>query len=152
MTRRVPAPGRCAGFAIVTAIFIIVALAALAAAIVSLVRTQQTSSSLDTEGARAYQAARSGVEWGAYNSLRNDSCTPTAPIALGGTLSAYVATVTCTRSTHNEAGTTVNIDTIVATACNQPVAGNCPNPAPGASYAERQISIVVGNCGAVPCP
>lgn len=135
---------RQAGFAIVTAIFIIVALAALAAAIVSLVRTQQTGSALDTEGARAYQAARSGVEWGAYNSMRNNTCTPTTSFALAGTLGAYTATVTCTRTAHNEGGVAVSIDTIVATACNQPTAGNCPNAAPAAGYAERQISVMVG--------
>lgn len=144
MTRRLPHTNRNAGFAIVTAIFIIVALAALAAAIVSLVRTEQTSSTLDTEGARAYQAARAGVEWGAFNSLRNNICAPPTPVALGASLGAYVATVTCTRTTHNEAGTSVNIDTIVATACNQPAAGNCPNPVPGAAYAERQIAVTVG--------
>jgi MSHA biogenesis protein MshP len=136
---------RQSGFAIVTAIFIIVALAALAAAIVSLVRTQQTGSALDTEGVRAYLAARSGVEWGAYNSLRNNLCAPSTAVAMGASLGAYVATVTCARTTHNEGGVTVNIDNIVATACNQPAAGNCPNPAPAAGYAERQISIMVGN-------
>ncbi len=149
MNKQFSAGSRNAGFAMVTAVFIIVALAALAAAIVSLVRTQQTGSMLDTEGARAYQAARGGVEWGAFNSLRNNTCAPATAVALGGTLGAYTATVTCTRTTHNEAGTTVNIDTIMATACNQPA---CPNPAPGAGYAERQIGIVVGNCGAAPCP
>jgi len=143
MIRLSPFPRRNAGFAIVTAIFIIVALAALAAAIVSLVRTQQTSSTLDTEGARAYQAARSGVEWGAFKSLRNDTCA-NASFTLGATLAAYTATVTCTRTLHDEAGTAVNIDTITATACNQPAAGICPNPAPGANYAERQITIMVG--------
>lgn len=143
---------RQGGFTLVTGIFLFVVLAALAAFIIGIRLYQDSSISLDTLGSRALAAARTGGEWGAYNSVRNNTCTPTTPIALGGTLSAYMATVTCTRSTHNEAGTTVNIDTIVATACNQPVAGNCPNPAPGAGYAERQISIVVGNCGAVPCP
>ena len=131
---------RQSGFAIVTAVFIIVALAALSAAIVSLVRTQQTGSMLDTEGVRAYLAARSGFEWGAYNSKRNNVCAPTTAVVLGGSLSAYVATVTCARTTHNELGAPINIDTIVATACNQPVAGNCPNPAPGPGYAEAQYS------------
>ena len=143
---------RNSGFAIVTAIFIIVALAALSVAIVSLVRTQQTGSVLDTEGARAYQAARAGIEWGAYRSLRNNSCVASTSITLGGSLATYTATVACTRSTHNEAGTALNIDTIVATACNQPSGGSCPNATPGAAYAERQISVVVGNCGAAPCP
>ena len=113
MNKQFSAGSRNAGFAMVTAVFIIVALAALAAAIVSLVRTQQTGSMLDTEGARAYQAARGGVEWGAFNSLRNNTCAPATAVALGGTLGAYTATVTCARTTHNEAGTTVNIDTIM---------------------------------------
>jgi MSHA biogenesis protein MshP len=72
------------------------------------------------------------------------ACRLLRPTALAGTLGAYTATVTCTRSAHNEGGVAVNIDTIVATACNQPTAGNCPNAAPAAGYAERQISVMVG--------
>ena len=57
---------RMQGFAIVTAIFILVVLAALGAFIVSISTNQQTSAALDIQGVRAYQAARAGVEWGVY--------------------------------------------------------------------------------------
>ena len=54
------------GFAIVSAIFILVVLSVLGAAMVSLSTSQHLGSAQDVQGARAYQAARSGVEWGLY--------------------------------------------------------------------------------------
>ena len=57
---------RMQGFAIVTAIFILVVLAALGAFIVSISTNQQIGTALDIQGVRAYQAAKSGVEWGIY--------------------------------------------------------------------------------------
>lgn len=125
-----------------TGIFLFVILAALAAFIIGIRLYQDSSISLDTLGARAYMAARSGVEWGAYNSLRTNVCAG-SDVVLAGTLTGYVASVTCTRVSHNEAGTPINVDTVTANACNQPVGGACPNPAPGANYAERQITIIV---------
>ena len=49
------------GFSIVTAIFLVVVLALLGAFIVSVTGLQQTSTQLDVQGVRAYQAARAGV-------------------------------------------------------------------------------------------
>ena len=132
------------GFTLVTGIFLITILFLLSAYMIGFRVYQDASVSLDTLGTRAFAAARSGVEWGAYNSLRNNTCTAITPLAFGGTLNGYAATVSCTRTAFNEAGTIVNMDTIVANACNQPVAGNCPNAAPGANYAERQITTMVG--------
>ena len=54
------------GFSLVTAIFLLVILASLGAFIVTVSGLQQTSSALDVQGSRAYQAARSGIEWGTY--------------------------------------------------------------------------------------
>jgi Tfp pilus assembly protein PilX len=54
------------GFAIVSAIFILVVLAALGAFIVNVSTNQQIGSTLDLQGVRAYQAARAGIEWGIY--------------------------------------------------------------------------------------
>lgn len=51
------------GFLLVTAIFLLVILAALGAFILTISGTQQTSSALDVQGSRAYQAARAGIEW-----------------------------------------------------------------------------------------
>jgi MSHA biogenesis protein MshP len=54
------------GFAIVTAIFILVVLAALGAFILNVFTNQQIGSALDVQGVRAYQAARAGIEWGLF--------------------------------------------------------------------------------------
>ncbi len=131
------------GFTIVAAVFLITILSLLSAYLVGIRVYQELNVTLDTLGTRAYAAARSGAEWGAYNSLRNNTCTATTALALGGSLSGYTATVTCARSTYNEGGTAVLIDTIIANACNQPLAGNCPNTAPGTNYAERQMTFMV---------
>ena len=132
------------GFTLVAGIFLITILFLLSAYMVSFRVYQEAGVSLDTRGTRAYAAARSGSEWGAYNSLRNNACGGSTSLALGGSLAGYTATVTCSSSpTYDEAGTSVTIDAIVANACNQPVSGNCPNLAPGAAYVERQLTITV---------
>lgn len=132
------------GFSLVAAVFLITILALLSAYLIQLRVYQETGMTLDMLGTRAYAASRAGAEWGAYNALRNNTCTPTTALAFGGALAGFAATVTCSRSTYNEAGTPINIDTIVANGCNQSSGGNCPNPAPGAYYVERQITMTVG--------
>lgn len=130
------------GMGIVTAVFLITVLALLGAFVVSVSGFQQKSSQLDIQGARAYQVARAGVEWGAYQSLRNNSCAGTTLTFPGTTLAGFTTTVTCSRTSHTELTTTVTMDQITATACNSPP---CPNPAPAiADYLERQITITVG--------
>lgn len=59
-----PAPSQTRGFAIVSAIFILVVLAALGAFVVSVTATQNVTFAQDVQGARAYQAARAGIESG----------------------------------------------------------------------------------------
>jgi MSHA biogenesis protein MshP len=135
------------GFALMSGIFLITFLALLSAYMIGFRVYQDSSQSLDTLGTRAFAAARSGVEWGAYQSLRPGPCAAGATatsLALGGTLNGFTATVTVTGSTYNEAGATVTMCNIVSNACNQPSGGNCPNATPGANYAERQITVMVG--------
>ena len=62
---------RSAGIGLVTAIFLLVVLAGLAVAMVGISGAQHSASALDVQGARAYQAARAGIEWGLFQSLRN---------------------------------------------------------------------------------
>ena len=95
------------------------------------------------QGARIYQAARAGIEWGAYKQLRSSSCAastsftfPTAP-----TLAGITVTVTCTAHADGSGGPTVY--EIQSTACNQPGGGNCPNPAPGTNYVERRLRVTI---------
>ena len=128
------------GFTLVSAIFLVVMLALLSAYLVNLRVYQDTEITLDALATRAYATARSGAEWGAYNALRNNTCAASTTVALGGMLSAFTAIVTCTRNSFNEAGSTVNVDTIVATACNS---ATCPQATPGPLYVERQITVTV---------
>jgi MSHA biogenesis protein MshP len=129
------------GFTLVSAVFLIVVLASLSAYLVNLRLYQEASGTLDTLGTRAYAAARSGVEWAAYNSLRNSTCAASTSLALAGTLSGFTVTVTCnTAGPYDEAGAAVNVDTIVATACNS---ATCPPATPSPNYVERQITVMV---------
>ncbi len=143
------------GVALVTAIFLLVVLAGLAVAVVSLTTSQQASAIQDEQGARAYQAAKAGLEWALYIQLARGpenknsnmlgcASTHTFPMP-AGTLAAFTVTVTCGPQAEgygNAAGqpdSTFGGITIKATACNQPGANGCPNQSPGPDYVQRVI-------------
>jgi len=129
----------------VTAIFLIVILAALAGFAARIFSVQQQSSGLDVLGSQAYAAAQSGIDWGAYQALSASSCALTTNLVMpAGPLAPFTVTVTCASTTHTEAGNTVTMYRLVSTACNQPAAGVCPG-APGDSYVERQVTATVEN-------
>ena len=95
------APRTESGFVLPTAIFLLVILAALGGYMVSLSRTSHISSALDIQGARAYLAARAGIEWAAWQLLQNPtpSCVAVAPpLVLAGTLAAFSVEVSCIQS------------------------------------------------------
>lgn len=132
---------RLHGFAILSAIFILVVLAALGAFIVSIASSQQLGSALDVQGARAYQAARAGIEWGAFRQLQAASCVagPANFVPAAATLAGFTVSVTCIATADANGGPTVF--TVTATACNQPDAGICPNTTTaGAMYVERRLA------------
>ncbi|HEY8856390.1 MAG TPA: hypothetical protein VIM43_03410 [Rugosibacter sp.] len=156
---------RMHGFAIVTAIFILVVLAALGAFIVSISTNQQIGTALDIQGVRAYQAARSGIEWGIYRvqatptynfsystpavavgsanpNTRTCPASPTSFVPAAPTLAGFTVTVICTATGDANNGPTVF--QIISTACNQPAAGVCPNNAPTSpDYVERRIEVIL---------
>lgn len=118
--RRPCRPAR--GFSIVTAIFLLVVLSALGVALLSISTMQHAESALDVQGARAYQAARAGMEWGVYQQRIKGICEASNSFALpaNGTLSGFSVTVRCTQA----AGALPRFQ-VIATACNQPVGGVC---------------------------
>ncbi len=85
------------GFSLVTAVFLLVVLAGLGAAMVNIAGSSQSAVALDVQGARAYQAARAGIEWGLYQQLQLESCAGTTSFSLpsGTTLSPFTVTVVC---------------------------------------------------------
>ncbi|MQA18886.1 agglutinin biogenesis protein MshP [Rugamonas rivuli] len=135
-------PRRAAGFSIVTAVFLVVVLSALAVAAMSLSRSQQSSSALDLLGARAYEAARAGVEYGLYQQQINGSCVASRSFVPGGTLSAFTVTVQCAVVPTPGMGASMNRITVTAVACNVPAAGVCPNAVTtSADYVQRTVTV-----------
>jgi MSHA biogenesis protein MshP len=143
---------RGTGVGLVTAIFLLVVLAGLAVAMVAIGGAQQSGSALDVQGARAYQAARAGIEWGLYQNMRTpNQCPASFTIALPATstLNGFVVTVSCTRTPAPASAPAGNASALVryvitATACNlQPANGSCPNPSNSPDYVERQIVVTI---------
>jgi MSHA biogenesis protein MshP len=144
------------GFAIVSAIFILVVLAALGAFMVSISSSQHIGSALDVQGVRAYQAARAGIEWGlfqvnatpAYNFSYGTPATAVgaaAPNSRACTTASgsfdtlgFRVTVACVATVDGSGGPTLYM--LTATACDQPTAGACPNTTnPNSLYIERRL-------------
>lgn len=124
------------GLSLMTAIFLIVVLAGLGAFLVTVSGLQHTSSALDIQGARAYQAARSGIEWGAYRSLQDGVCAAGA-FSPGGTLADFTVAVTCVATPYSEiTPATGFVYSITALACNR---ATCPAAVPGQNYVEREL-------------
>lgn len=141
------------GFSLVSAIFLLVVLAALGTFAVTLSTTQHQSAALDVSGARAYQAARAGIEWGAFQVLLaappqfvigcRAGATSQSIAPLANTLSGFAVNVTCTATPHNEGirtvanGNPIWVYNITSTATQ----GTPATP----DYVERQLSVTIWN-------
>ncbi|MFT6343062.1 MAG: MSHA biogenesis protein MshP [Paraglaciecola sp.] len=131
------------GFTLVTAIFLLVVLAGLGAFMTTISLNQQIGSTLDFMGAKAFQAARSGTEWGLYKVLNTPpSCISSTDI---GVINDMRVTMTCSviAPTVNitEAGIGV-IYSITATACNIPDSDTCPGVVSNPDYVERRFTVL----------
>ncbi|MBI3529788.1 MAG: agglutinin biogenesis protein MshP [Betaproteobacteria bacterium] len=139
---------RARGVSMITAIFLILVIAVLGAYIASVATTQHTAETLDLQGAKAYQAAYAGIQWGVYQALRNGSCpVASTSFALTGALGAFAVTVLCTNTTpggYSENGVTKNIYRITSTGCSPPSGTSCPG-VQGGYYVERQLEVTLDN-------
>ncbi len=140
---------RTGGFSLISAIFLLVVLTLLAAYVVTLSTSQQTAGALDVEGARAYQAARAGVDWGAWQILQApaggfrtvcDGATYAAPTSqplagLAGTLNGFAVQVQCGSAGTTEAGANVRVYRLTVTASKGTLGS--------LFYVERQLQAVI---------
>jgi MSHA biogenesis protein MshP len=144
------------GFSIATAIFLVVVLALLGAFIVSITSIQQSSQQIDLQGVRAYQAARAGIEWAAFqvldpnNALNPATCSVTVtcpgggvssstPLpALAGSLAGFTGTVTCDMTSTTEGNRLIRVFAIVSTASS----GTPGTP----GYVNRQLRATLSKC------
>jgi MSHA biogenesis protein MshP len=152
------------GFALPSAIFLLVILSGLAAWMVSFTTTQSATSAQDVLGSRAYHAARAALEWNVYQVLDPTNATVPATIPPGGwtvangpgllacpsagaptSIEGFNITLTCTRypsatDYYTESGTVraIAVYDITATASMG---------TPGSfDRIERQINIRVSKC------
>lgn len=136
---------RVRGFSLVSAIFLLVVIAALGTFAVTLSTTQQQSSALDVMGVRAYQAARAGIEWGAYQVLPASTAafatncrvgaTSQVVSPLPNTLAGFNVNVQCSATAHSEAAATITVYQLTSTATQ----GTVATP----SYVERQMTVTI---------
>lgn len=155
------------GFVLMAALFLIVTFAAIGLYLVTVSMGQIEAVTQDEQAARAYQAARAGIEWGAFQVLRNVDVPPAAVSDFGptcktsnsatqtltfgslatGSLGApagadlFRSTVTCSRTTESEAGNTVQIYVITSTGCNRAAC----TASGDSTYVERQLQLVLSN-------
>jgi len=138
---------RQSGFVLVLAVFMLVMLAAISAYLLTISNLQVQTAAQDELGARAYQSARTGIDWGAYQILRAPAqafataCvagSSTQTIALSGQLAGFSVAVTCQAgAAQTEGASTFRAYSITATGCNQ---ASCPGTA-SATYVERQLKV-----------
>lgn len=130
---------RQAGFSLIAAIFLLVVLAGLGAVIVTVSSVQHTTTSSAVQGSRAYQAARTGIEWGIFRVLDPPvGCfAPGPPLTLNSPpgLDGFQVSVTCAATNHQEAGAAFQVFRIISTS----TAGVFGNP----NFASRRIEVTV---------
>lgn len=150
---------RARGFSLVTAIFLLVVLAALGGFMVVFTGLQQTTIQADVQGVRAYYAARAGIDWALYRALDPDNTIVTPPSGVNfapcptgtintmtGTLAPYTVVVGCSETPTTEANRNIRIYRITATACNQATCPVAPAATPPAGYVERVVEVTVAKC------
>ncbi len=102
-------PRRQRGFALIVAIFLLVVLSSLGVYIVRVSAVQHQTVNVALLGARAFEAARTGIEWGAFQALDSGACTTTTLNLTEGGLNGFDVDVSCTTSSHTETGNTYNL-------------------------------------------
>lgn len=99
------------GFSIVVATFILVVLGLLGTYMVRLSANQISTSINALQGARAYQAARAGIEWSIARIASGGTCSDlNAQTAMSFTgLDGFLVKIHCSSQTYSEADKTINM-------------------------------------------
>jgi len=96
------------GFTLIAAIFLLVAVAGLVVFMTNIRVVQQTTLVYGIQGARAMQAARSGIEWGIHDAIVNGSCAGSTSFTIARpTLDNFSVEVQCAATTHTEGVTAI---------------------------------------------
>jgi MSHA biogenesis protein MshP len=143
MMKQVNHPSKNQGFLLPAAIFIVVILAALGAYALNISSVQQATSTQDVQGARAYQTARAGVEWAAYQVLApGTTALANCPASTSSlTIDGFTVSVSCTQyANYFEQGTDHTIAMYdISSTSSFGVAGST-------NYVERKIQLTLSKC------
>jgi MSHA biogenesis protein MshP len=126
----------CSGFALVTAIFLLVVMAALGVFMLTLSGAQQAAPRQSLLATRVYYGAKAGLDWGVQQAIAANSCTGGAgtTFALAGTgLTGVSATVVCISTSHT-GGTVYRITSTAVTGAFGAL-----------DYAQRRMEATVSN-------
>jgi len=94
---------RQCGFSLITTLFLLVVISAMAAYMVNLSVTQHTSGALAAQMSRALYATYSGLEWTAYEIRTNPGACPPVPSVFNAE-GFLISLTACTRNLITEAG------------------------------------------------
>ena len=119
------------GFLLPAAVFLLVVLAGLAAFLLRVSATAQQDAAFDIQGARAYQAARAGIDLGLFQVQRNSVCIGSQSVTLPAGFNGFSVTLTCSATAFQEGGNARALYQLVATASYGTVASS--------DFVERQI-------------
>lgn len=97
------------GFSLVPALFLLVVLAGLGVVAVRMMAVQQQTVVLAMQSARAYAAARTGIDWSAYQAVVNNSCTSSTLALTEVGLAGFSVETSCSSTTHPEGPNTVSV-------------------------------------------
>lgn len=123
------------GFSLVPALFLLVVLAGLGVVAVRMMAVQQQTVVLTMQSARAYAAARAGIDWSAYQAVVNSSCANSTLALTEAGLAGFSVETSCSSTTHAEGPNTVSVYVIDAFAWS----GNYGTP----DYVSRRIRSTV---------
>lgn len=127
------------GFSLITAVFLLVVISALGVFAVTISSSQQQSDTMDVLGSRAYQAAKTGIDWSIYQITNGATCaTLGQPVMPAGTqLSAFAVVVTCNAKPYTEGANGFTVYQLTSTA-QTGVVGSF-------GYLERQLQVTITN-------
>ena len=131
--------GNQQGFSLVAVIFLVTVLATAVVFIQRISNVSVATTTLAMQGARAWQAAQAGAEWGIYQ-VTNGGC-PAASSTFSlseQSLSGFNITVSCTTRDYTEAGTTITMYYLDVLA-ESGTLGTSPD------YVSRKITLTVEN-------
>jgi MSHA biogenesis protein MshP len=135
------------GFALPSAIFLLVILSLMSIAVFAINGYNQKAIIYDVSDTKAYFAAKAGLEYGSYMAIKSGTCSSTAQTVDLSTnyFKGFKATYSCVANNVDEAGVLQTYYTITSVGCNSS-GTSCPESAGRPSsedYVEKSMTTII---------